>query len=189
MVCNPEKFQFIFIGNLLLMKGVMVLLDACSILKSDQYYFLCHIVGAPTNDLSLDKLHEYIHAKSLNDYVHIHGPLYGKDKTAILQKSNAMAFPTLDDCFPLVVLEAMQNALPVIASNEGAIPDMVLDGVTGILISKGNAEELANAMKRLITHPATARRMGEDGRARVLESFSQQAFISTLCDILRIASK
>ena len=185
MDSDTRAFQFIFIGNLLYMKGVMVLLDACSILKKNNIPYICHIIGAPTAELSLEDIQKQINQRQLADNIITHGPLYGNDKNNLLTKADAMVFPTLDDCFPLVVLEGMQHKLPVIASDEGAIPDMIVHGSTGFLLAKGNAESFAAAMQTLVNQPGMAEQMGADAYEYFISHFTQQAFMNKLCDILR----
>ena len=185
MASETNVFQFIFIGNLLYMKGVMVLLDACHILKQNNIPYICHIVGAPTAELSLQEVQEQIHQRQLADNIKTHGPLYGNDKNDLLKKADAMVFPTLDDCFPLVVLEGMQHKLPVIASDEGAIPDMIIHGSTGLLQEKGNSEAFAAAMQTLADNPGMAEQMGAAAHEYFISHFTQQVFINKLCDILR----
>ncbi len=184
---ESDTFHFLFIGNLLYMKGIHVLLEACQLLKDRQDNFICHIVGAPTGELGTEGLQAIVQEKQLQSHIQIHGALYGDDKKQILEQTNAFVFPTLDDCFPLVVLEAMQSSLPVIASAEGAIPDIVEEETTGILIEKSDAPALSNAMEKLTNNPELVKSMGEAGRERYLCMFSEKRFIECLSDILRNA--
>lgn len=185
MESNTDTFHFLFIGNLLYMKGLLVLLEACKLLKCRQSHFVCHIVGAPTGELGIEDLQAIVLKTQLQDNIQIHGALYGDDKKQILEQSQAFLFPTLDDCFPLVVLEAMQSGLPVIASAEGAIPDIIEEGITGMLIEKQAPQSLSNAMEKLINNPELVKSMGAAGRNRYLEIFSEKNFIELISDILR----
>ena len=144
MESNTDTFHFLFIGNLLYMKGLLVLLEACKLLKCRQSHFVCHIVGAPTGELGIEDLQAIVLKTQLQDNIQIHGALYGDDKKQILEQSQAFLFPTLDDCFPLVVLEAMQSGLPVIASAAGAGIAGNKDNF-GALCSKAAGNGLANA--------------------------------------------
>ena len=86
--------------------------------------------------------------------------------------------------FPLVLLEAMQHALPIIATPVGAIPDMVEDGVTGLIIPEQDAKALAEAMQGFIEHPERIRSMGEAARGRFLQSYTVNRFEQHLLHIL-----
>ena len=184
---ESDPFHFLFIGNLLYMKGIHVLLESCQLLKNRQSRFICHIVGAPTGELGTESLQAIVQEKQLQKHIQIHGALYGNDKKQILEQCHAFVFPTLDDCFPLVVLEAMQGSLPVIASAEGAIPDIVEEGTTGILIEKQDSQGLAEAMEKLINNPGLVQSMGAAGRERYVRLFSRERFIECISDILRKA--
>ncbi|PWB82114.1 MAG: hypothetical protein C3F08_00455 [Candidatus Methylomirabilota bacterium] len=81
---------------------------------------------------------------------------------------------------PLVILEAMSNGLPVIASRIGGLPELVDDGVTGLLFEPGDAEELANKMRALWLDTATCRKMGQAGRGRALKEHSESVFWNRL---------
>jgi glycosyltransferase involved in cell wall biosynthesis len=73
---------------------------------------------------------------------------------------------------PYTILEAMACRLPVISTRVGGIPDLVEDGVTGLLTPATDARALADALARVLSDPALARRMGEAGRARLDREFS-----------------
>jgi glycosyltransferase involved in cell wall biosynthesis len=81
---------------------------------------------------------------------------------------------TMGEPFGQVIIEGMAAAKPVIATNGGGVPEIVVDGETGILVPMGDVSALANAMQWMIHHPAEAAQMGNRGRMRVLESFTVQ---------------
>jgi glycosyltransferase involved in cell wall biosynthesis len=80
--------------------------------------------------------------------------------------------PVWDEPFGLPVIEAMAAGLPVVATDVGGIRDTVVDGVTGLLVTPGDPQELAAAINRLLTDEALAKAMGRAGRARVRDHFS-----------------
>jgi glycosyltransferase involved in cell wall biosynthesis len=73
------------------------------------------------------------------------------------------------------VLEAMAAGLPVIASNVGGIPELVADGVSGVLVPPGDPDALAEAIEALLENPALALELGAAGRRRVVENFDLEA--------------
>jgi glycosyltransferase involved in cell wall biosynthesis len=83
----------------------------------------------------------------------------------------------------VVLLEAMNHGTPVIASRVGGIPDIVEDGVSGLLVPPGDADALAAALRRLRDDPALARRLGEAGRRRLREQFSWPAIVQRWLDL------
>ncbi len=74
--------------------------------------------------------------------------------------------------FGIVFLEAAAAERPVVAGNSGGVPEAVADGVTGLLVSGTDADELSAAIRRLVGDPDLARKFGRAGRARVLEGFT-----------------
>jgi glycosyltransferase involved in cell wall biosynthesis len=105
-----------------------------------------------------------------------------RDIEALLAGCDLFAYPTLDDAFPTVLLEAMAAGLPVVASDVGGVPEIVDDGVTGRLVPPGDAGRLAAAINELLAHPDS---MGEAGRARVRREFSTEAWIARLDCVYR----
>jgi glycosyltransferase involved in cell wall biosynthesis len=77
----------------------------------------------------------------------------------------------------VVLLEAMHHAVPVVGSRIGGIPDIVVDGESGLLVPPGDPEALAGAIRALARDPALAARLGEGGRERLRAHFSWDAII------------
>jgi glycosyltransferase involved in cell wall biosynthesis len=85
---------------------------------------------------------------------------------------------------PLVLIEAMQHALPVISTPEGAIPDMVNDGITGFLVPRKDVTLLAEKIKLLITDPDLRIKMGEAGYRKYQEEFTLKSFEKKFLNII-----
>ena len=88
----------------------------------------------------------------------------------------------------VVLLEAMNYGTPVIASRIGGIPDIVEDGVSGLLVPAGDAAALAGALRRLIEDPALASRLGEAGRQRVRDRFNWSAIVQRWKEVYSAAT-
>jgi starch synthase len=78
---------------------------------------------------------------------------------------------------PLVALQAALLARPLVASRVGGLPELVRDGETGWLVEPDDPQTLASALQRVLDDPAGAARLGQAGRARVLESFAAETAI------------
>lgn len=79
--------------------------------------------------------------------------------------------PSIWEAFGVAAVEAQAMGIPVVATNVGGIPKVVLDGETGILVEPRNSEQLAQAILTLIEDPALRRQMGERGRKHVLANY------------------
>ncbi|MDO5464213.1 MAG: glycosyltransferase family 4 protein [Akkermansia sp.] len=182
-------FEFLFLGNLMVEKGVLVLLQACEALRKECPDFVCHFVGAASKDMGLDEFRNLVAERQLQNNVMVYGPLYGEDKESMLSKVGALVFPTYyhNECFPFVILEAMKAGLPVISTEEGAIPDMVLSGETGLLVARKDAAALACAMQSLMENRQLSLRMGARARERYEARFKAEHFIHSVRDLLRRA--
>ncbi|MCG2459692.1 glycosyltransferase family 4 protein [Flavobacteriaceae bacterium F89] len=181
---NSKRPKIIFLSNMIKEKGVWVLLEACEILYMRNVDFECHFVGSWA-DIAEVELASCIKDKKLSNHITIHGQKIGEEKSSLLKESNIFTLPTLNDCFPLVLLEAMQYALPIVATNEGGIPEIVDNEVTGFLIPKQNSKELANKLEMLILDPEMCSEMGEQGKNRFDEKFTLDQFEINLENILK----
>jgi glycosyltransferase involved in cell wall biosynthesis len=118
------------------------------------------------------------------------GFLTGKALDDVFQDSRILVFPSLwYEGFPNVIAQAMAHGRPVVASRIGAIPEIVDDGVTGLLFEPGNAEELADKIDYLWNRPDLCRNMGEAGREKALKEYSEEKFYDRLMAIYRKAAK
>ena len=84
------------------------------------------------------------------------------------------------ETFGLVVVEAMSHGLPVIASRIGGLPELVEDGVTGLLFEPGNSEELSSKMKHLWDNPDLCKKMGQAGREKAIREYNKNIYYKRL---------
>ncbi len=99
------------------------------------------------------------------------------DVARVLSLMDVFVLPSRHEGFGIAILEAMAAGLPVVATNVGGIPEIVVDGETGLLVPPGDAPALANAIRYLLTHPAQAEAFGARGRRRARETFSIDAVV------------
>lgn len=182
---EPVRPRLLFLSNLIRSKGVPVLLDACKILQDEGLDFDCELVGKETEDYSAASLDAEIHEKGLDGRVRYAGPKYGADKWSALSCADVFVFPSWLDCFPLVLLEAMAAGLPVITTDEGAIPDIVRDGENGFICPVHDPQSVADAIRKLLMDSSLRKEMGACGHRRFQEAFTADAFESHLVAILK----
>jgi len=97
---------------------------------------------------------------------------------------DVFALPSRGEGFGLVFLEAMANSKPVIGGAHGGTPDVIEDGVSGLLVPHGDLATLSNALVSLLTDPGRASEMGAQGRRRVQENYTFEQFQSGLSRLL-----
>jgi glycosyltransferase involved in cell wall biosynthesis len=122
---------------------------------------------------------------SLPDGAVFHGALGPDALAALFARASVFALPTLREAFGLVLLEAMVFGLPVVASAVEAVPEIVVQGETGLLVPPRDPAALAEALHALLADPARARRLGDAGRARVAERFGWDRAAARMLEVLR----
>lgn len=184
--------NILFLSNILISKGAIVLLDALKILKDNNIKFICNYVGSESQEISKEQFLNEIKERELSEQVIYHGPKYGNEKIQYFRKSDIFVFPTYYhcECFPLVLLEALQFKLPVVSTTEGGIKDIIVDNVNGYTIEsrkdngKPSASELADRLTLLINDRNLRKRMGLEGYKFYLEKFTLEHFEKNMADCL-----
>lgn len=115
-----------------------------------------------------------------------HGKRYGAEKEAYFSQADVFVFPTYyhNECFPLVLLEAMQQGIACIASNEGGIADIIDEGKTGFIVDKKNTTALAEKMEVLLNNPSLCHEMGKNGKQKFCEAFTIERFENRMKNLL-----
>ena len=187
---NPVP-RLLFLSNLIVSKGVLILLDALKILKDKGHSFVCDFVGGETNEIDAKRFSEEVEKRKLNRFVVYHGRKYGEEKEQMFGQTEIFVFPTFynNECFPLVILEAMQHGLPVVTTDEGAIPDEVIDGENGLIGEQKNPSSIADCIERFLKDELLRKKMGEDGYKKFNQYFTIDAFESNMRNLLVKYSK
>lgn len=168
--------RILYLSNMLVQKGPLVLVEALGQLKRRGVAFQATFAGARSSDGCVEAFEAAVRRLGLTDSVTYIGPQYGAEKHALFDQHDVFVHPTFDDTMPLVVLEAMQHRLPVVVSREGGLPDMVRDGETGYVVPKNDPTALASALEKLLADPAKRRTFGEGGRARYEANYTLAHF-------------
>lgn len=177
--------NILFLSNLIDSKGVKVLVDACRLLSERKVEFSCSFVGG-IGDISKEAFNRYVSEQNLVEYIKFLGKKVGSEKNEIYKKADIFAFPTFysNECFPLVILEAMQAKLPVVSTFEGGIPDIIDEGVTGFIVRQKDVEALADRLEILIKDKTLRQKMGNAGYDKYLKEFTFERFEQRMTDIL-----
>jgi len=146
------------------------LLKAAALLKGRGVPFEVFLVGDGPESLRLRNLAA---EWGVSDRIHFAG--YQSNPMPFLAGSSALVLCSGEEGLPLVVLEAMAAAKPVVATAVGGVPELVIHGETGLLVAPGDRDALRRALADLLADPERARRLGEAGRERVRASFTASA--------------
>jgi glycosyltransferase involved in cell wall biosynthesis len=168
-------------------KGVFDVLEAAAEIAPSYPDARFVLAGGWFREEERDTALAFIEANDLEDVVELTGPVHGQRKVDLLRRAAVMVFPTkyAVEAHPLVVLEAMAAATPVVTTGIGAIPEMVNDGLTGVLVPPSAPYELASALRRLLDDPGLRSMLGNAARARYEEDFTLAAFQERLAHVWR----
>ncbi|WP_405399614.1 glycosyltransferase family 4 protein [Maribacter sp. Asnod2-G09] len=182
---GEDRVHLLFLSNLIESKGVFVLLEACLLLKRRGLNFDCTFIGGE-GDIDREMFQEKLNSLGVEDVVTYEGKQFGREKELAFSKADIFVFPTYyhNECFPLVLLEAMQYSLPIVSSFEGGIPDIVINNENGYLIEKNNIKDLAVKLEDLIINPEMRKIMGDKGRKFYEEKFTNKVFEDNFINIL-----
>lgn len=161
-------------------KGITYLLQATALLKKDFPAFCLEIAGDGPSRNALEAEAKLL---GIADRVRFLGWV---DSLPELRARWAMMVqPSLEDGFPLSVVEAMADGIPVVGSRVGGLPEIIADNETGLLVPSADAPALANAMARLIRDSDLRGRLGSASVARVRERFSAQRMADETAQLYR----
>ena len=156
-----------FVGRLTGQKGVDVLLNAFAIVHRALPTARLLLIGDGPQRAALAAL-----AGGLQISAAVHFAGWREDARAQMAAMNVLAIASRWEGFGLVTLEAMQAGVVVVASRVSALPEIVLDGETGLLVPAANAAKLAAALLALLQDPQRAMQLGENGRLRAAQFFT-----------------
>lgn len=172
------------IGHFAPLKGYEELLDAMANVVGEGFNVKLALVGDsvyPHSKSYRQKIVSLADSMGLKERVIFTG--FRKDIPKLLASFDLFVLPSRSEGFGRVNLEAMAMGKPVISTNVGGIPEVVLDGVTGILVSPGNSNALSRAIVRLLDDPHLRETMGREGRKRVEEHFTLQGHVQRIQEI------
>jgi len=187
---NGRRPLLLSVGQLKEKKGFSYLIEACRFLKNRGYDFRCEIVGEGPKRAELEAL---ITALDLDGTVVLQGALPHSEVVARYAQATLFALACVlaedgdRDGIPNVVLEAMAMQVPVVSTRLSGIPEVVEDGLTGLLVQPGDAKTLADALARLLDAPDLRERLGRQGRKRVEERFNSRNNVGQLIELFEKA--
>ena len=120
----------------------------------------------------------------VSQHTHFLHSLTPEQLFACYANCDLFALPSRGEGFGFVFLEAMAHAKPVVGGAHGGIPNIVEDGMTGLLVPHGNVERLAQAIESLLANPSRATEMGVRGRERVRKEYTFEKFQSRLTQMM-----
>lgn len=175
----------LFLGNLIVHKGLSYLLRAMAGLGQDHPEARLLLVGSGPREAELRAEAQQL---GIADRVIFAGRAGYADIPGFLAACDLLALPSLNEGLPRVVLEAMAMEVPVVASRVGGVPEIVDDGETGLLVPAQDADALETALRRLLDEPGLRRDMGGRGRERIRGEFEYETNILQYAEMIADAA-
>jgi glycosyltransferase involved in cell wall biosynthesis len=175
--------MILFLGRLTAEKGVFDLLEAVAALRASvpDVRLICAGDGDRT------AVARYAERLGIADGVKFTGWVGPSGKRALLESAAAFALPSYTESLPVSLLEALGAGVPTVATPVGAIPDVLVDGVTGHLVAPGDKAGLKRALAKLLLDRPAAARLGETARQSVRLRFAADRVVPPLEDLYEAA--
>lgn len=174
----------LYLSNITRLKGIFVFLDALKILAEAGLDFEAQLAGAPSDPQTMRQFLETCEQRVLKPRVRYLGIVVGDAKDRLFRDADIFIMPTLFEAFGLVAVEAMAYSLPVVASNEGSLPDIIRNGETGLIVEKGNPAALAAAIEKLLRNPKSRLQFGSAGERRFRSNYTLHHWEMRFADVL-----
>ena len=177
----------IAVGRLIPKKGFGDLINTCALLSERGKSFRCEIIGEGPLE---NELRRQIGELGLQNNVALPGVKPQTPLRRRLAAANVFVLPSVIDPdggmdnLPTVIMEAMATGLPVVSTNLGGIPEMVVENETGFLVQPGNVVAMADAIEKVISDCSFAARLGRCGHERAQALFSIEKNVRELCVLL-----
>lgn len=177
---DENQFLIGTMGRLMPVKGLEFFLKAADIIRRQKPNVKFIIAGdGPLKGTLEAQAHEY----GLDKDVLFLG--HRDDGYDILGLMDLFVLPSMSEGIPMVLLEALALARPVIASRVGGIPEVIEDGVSGLLVTPGREDELAQSCVALMDNYNFAQQLGVAGRKRIEERFSARVMAEKVAEVYR----
>ena len=168
---HDGPFRVLSVGRLVPEKGAPLLLEALARLRDRGIDVHARIAGG-------GELEPYLRRQTtelgLSGSVELLGPVSQETVRDLYQWADTFCLPSFQEGLPVVLMEAMATELPVVTTAIAGIPELVVDDETGVLVSAGRADLVADGLARLAAEPAERQRLGRAARDRVVAEFSSE---------------
>lgn len=173
---DENKINLLFVGRLDRQKGLDLFLDVYDKMKLENLHL--YVIGTSVLDDNLPNSTKYV------TYL---GWVNNKDIDVYYQACDAVIMPSRWEGFGLVAIEAMKNSKAVIASNRGALPELIKEDFTGYIFNIDDEISLKNRLLNLDKEKINI--LGENGRNIYLQNFTDKIFVNKIYDLYKIFDK
>lgn len=174
---------FLFVGHVIPRKGLPVLLEACAILQTRGYtHYTLQVVG---NGSQEDELKTFCDEQGLSDRIQWIGRVSYDQIGSYFKNADVFVFPTMEDTWGVVTLEAMLLGKPILCSKGAGTSELVIHGENGYVFPPDHAAELADLMQKFLDHPETIPAMGERSQ-QIMAQYTPEAAAKCLAKVTEL---
>ena len=193
---EPGPMRLLCVARLIEQKGLVYLLESARMLLDSGADFTCEVIGAPEEPLFMNyyvRLMQCHRQLRLQDRVRFVGARRFSEIVDAYRRADVFVLPCViagdgsRDITPNALIEAMAMGLPVVSTTVTGVPEIVEDGVSGLLVPPGDARALALALERCFNDAELRRRLGRNARLRVERQFAIDANIAAYADLFAAA--
>jgi colanic acid/amylovoran biosynthesis glycosyltransferase len=177
---NPGPFELICVGRLAPVKGQGVLLEAVATLITNGGDVRLRLVGDGPDRALLERK---VRDNGLEERVIFEGWRNQDEVLELYRRADAFVLASFAEGVPVVLMEAMAMQVPCIATRITGIPELIRDGVEGLLVTPGNAGQLAEAIEKIRDDLDLRERLAGAGRARVVQEYTLDSNVRRLAEI------
>nr|WP_294507739.1 glycosyltransferase family 4 protein [uncultured Rhodopila sp.] len=170
------KFRLLFVGNLLERKGVKDLLQAFAAPSLRSRNIELTMAGGGPVELYRGMAQQL----GIAERITFTGWVTQDEARSLMVNADALILPAYDEGLPLVILEALASATPVICTPVGSIPEVLADGETALFVTPGDEAGIEAAITKLMDDPAIGRTIAAGGSALYERLFTMQAFARSI---------
>lgn len=182
---STPRYRILHLSTLSHLKGALVLIEAIPLVVRHRQDVEFVLAGPWSHAVDEQWADQFIAEHKIAQYVRFTGQVDGEDKAALFESADIFAFPGVQqEGQPLVVIEAMAAALPVIFTDRGCIRDTVIDGETGIEVPINDSSQLALHILHLLEHPDDMKMMGRLARQRYEALYTKERHIENMIEAL-----
>ena len=182
---GPSPFRILCVGRLTPAKGQHLLVDAVARLGAEGRDVHLHVVGT---GVDRDSLERQTGRAAASRWVTFEGAVNQDRIRDFYAMADAFCIPSFAEGLPIVLMEAMAMEIACVTTNINAIPELIRDGVDGLLVAPSDLDALVEALRSLIDDPALRRRLGASGRQRVIEHYDLATNVERLARTFRKGS-
>jgi colanic acid/amylovoran biosynthesis glycosyltransferase len=168
-VHTGRPFEIISVGQLAPAKGTLILLQACKRVLDSGHNIILRLVGDGPDRKRLETAAAGL---GISRQVIFEGAQSHHRVLELYRHADFFALASFAEGIPVVLMEAMAVGIPCVATRITGIPELIEDGVSGVLVPPADAESFANALERLIMDPSLRESLGRNARRKILEEYN-----------------